>query len=112
MKPEDTSIRIGPHDVRVIFKTSLDGDNAESIVSGLFFPDDPRIELKTNLRHSRMAEVMMHETLHAIWSNTQFTEEKDEERAVSVLACSLTQLARDNPEFIKFWLSYAISRPS
>ena len=104
-----TSIRVGPHDVPVFYKPRLEDEDEGSVVSGLFFVEDFHIEIRQGLKGSRMAEVLMHEVLHAVHSNTRFTDDEDEERAVTILASALTQLAKDNPEFIRSWLAHAIS---
>lgn len=102
-------IRVGPHDIPIVYKPSLKLDDDE-FASGLFYcTGNYHIEIQQDLRGSRMAEVLLHEVLHAVWANTQFTAEKNEERAVSVLSSALTQLAKDNPDFIKSWLAHAVS---
>lgn len=105
-----SAVQIGPHRVPFVYKPEIDLEgNEDDIVSGCFFPEDYRIEIRQGLRGSRMAEVLLHEVLHVVFANTKFAPESDEERAVTVLASSLTQIARDNPEFINCWLAHARS---
>ena len=103
-----TSVKVGAHQVQVVYKSRLDGTDAEQVVNGSFDPDTYVIELRSGLAPSRMAEVMLHEVLHAVNDQTVFVEDEDEERVVTVLAAYLTKFAQDNPDFIRSWLHHAL----
>lgn len=98
---------VGAHRIPITYKRVLEGEDEENCISGLFFPDDFRIEIKEKLRSTRMAEIILHETLHAINATYGFVDQEQEERTVTTLAAALTKLAQDNPEFIQQWLHHA-----
>lgn len=101
-----SEVIVGPHRVPIVYKDRL-GDDDACVVDGLFVPDDFHIEIRSGLRGSRTAEVLLHEALHALNTSVAFASEEDEERVVTTLASSLTKLAQDNPNFIRAWLAHA-----
>jgi|TARA_R110000772_G_scaffold218902_1_gene329491 hypothetical protein len=89
------SIKVGPTDFSVEYvplNEELFGD---------FSYITSRIRIEENLKGPPLVDTVIHEVLHAIWKLGQLKDKKeDEERAVSVMATYLTQVLRDNPEFM------------
>ena len=102
-----SSVKVGAHKCPIVYKDSIEGDDTENLHCGMFYVEEFRIEIRSRMRNSRIAEVLIHEVLHAINATYGFIDQEEEERAVTPLAAALTKLAPDNPEFIQQWLHHA-----
>lgn len=60
------------------------------------------IRVRNDLNPGRKANVLLHEILHAAYNMGDLSDGCSEEKVVTVLANQLTQVWRDNPEFIRF----------
>ena len=60
------------------------------------------IRVRADLERRRKAEVLLHEVLHAAFSMGDLSGGDSEEKTVTVLGSQMTQVWRDNPEFIAF----------
>lgn len=60
------------------------------------------IRVRTDLAPSVRAEVLLHEVIHTAYYNAVLQKDDDEERVVETLGNQLTQIWRDNPEFVAF----------
>jgi hypothetical protein len=98
------SIRVGHRDISVNLATT---DNLEG-ANGDYLADKQRIRLGDWLMPQSMAEVLIHEVLHACWPNRWTLVGDVEETFVSALAPSLAGVMRDNPSLV-LWLSHALS---
>jgi hypothetical protein len=59
------------------------------------------IRIRTDLIPTVKAEVLMHEVLHAAY-HMGSADNADEEKLVSILGNQMTQIWRDNPDFVAF----------
>lgn len=95
-----TTIRVGHLDYRV-----EDWTPSEAYVNGRFGECDKHhlvIRVRADLPAQRKAEVLLHEVLHAAWEMGDLSDGCAEEKVVTVLANQMTQVWRDNPEFVSF----------
>jgi hypothetical protein len=69
---------------------------------GDFDPNTYRIRVREDLEPAKAANVLLHEVLHAAYTMGDLSDGCTEEKVVTVLANQLTQIWRDNPEFITF----------
>lgn len=60
------------------------------------------IRVRADLETKKKAEVLLHEVLHAAYDMGDLNDGSSEEKVVSVLGMQMTQVWRDNPEFIRF----------
>lgn len=64
---------------------------------------DNRIRIEKDLSGPPLVDTVLHEMLHAIWKAGQLKDKKEEEeRVVAVTATYLTQIFRDNPQFLNW----------
>ena len=66
------------------------------------------IRVREDLPPQLGAECLLHEVCHAVYDNGTLQDGDSEERVVSALARGLSQVWRDNPEFVLF-LSRSLS---
>ncbi len=100
-KDEQSTIRVGPYNYKVKQEDKIISEGTE--LFGIHSPSDNTIRVKNSLPPSRKAEVLMHETLHAMIQSAGLCEvlEGKEETVVENLGTTLVQFVRDNPEFLK-----------
>ena len=55
----------------------------------------------TEVEPLQKLDILLHELLHAVWSEYNLSEKPDEETAVNILSTGLTQVLYDNPELVK-----------
>lgn len=60
------------------------------------------IRVRTDFDPQYVAEVLLHEVLHAGYDMGGLKAEDDEERVVTVLTCQIMQIWRDNPDLVEF----------
>ena len=60
------------------------------------------IRVRADIPAQIKAEVLLHEILHCAWWVGAVEDKDDEERTVSVVANVMSQVWRDNPEFVAF----------
>ena len=58
----------------------------------------------------KAADTLLHETMHALYSEYKLEDADLEERTVGALALGLSGVFLDNPEFLR-WFSWAITQP-
>lgn len=69
---------------------------------GQYSPVEGLIRIDPANPPRRIAETLLHESLHAIWDHYHMQgDPAEEEQIVSVLATALIQIFRDNPEFLE-----------
>lgn len=102
-----TSVIVGPHRVPITYPKRIVEEQTDENLFGVFRNERPAIEVVSGMTPSRTAEILMHETLHALNMTSCFVDEELEERTITVLAAGLTKLAQDNPDFICSWLHHA-----
>lgn len=66
------------------------------------------IKVRTDPGPIEAANTLLHEILHACWTNLPGISGDQEEAAVSMLSDNMLQMWRDNPEIIRF-ISKAVS---
>ena len=95
------SIRIGAHDVSVHFSARPPGTGA----MGRYEPADQNIWVADDMPASQIAEITLHEALHAVVEGAGIVRCDDEitaERAVHLCAAGFTQIMRDNPDLVRW----------
>jgi hypothetical protein len=60
------------------------------------------IRVREDLNRDDKARILLHEILHAAWDMGNLADSDGEEKTVAVLANQLTQIWRDNPDFVAF----------
>ena len=90
-------IKIGPHEVKVVFKKSLH-DNGHDL-SGWSQPDKGIICLKYGIEKSRRAEIFLHECIH--YMDDIYALRLDEPRINVLTNAILTFIKRNNLDFRK-----------
>lgn|SRR5690606_18838680 len=61
-----------------------------------------KIEIRKDHAHSQVApEIILHEILHAVWSEFQLDPRKEEEY-ITTLGVGLTNVFKDNPKLLKY----------
>lgn len=68
-----------------------------------------RIRYNKALPPQAMAEVILHEVLHAIYSGWNVAEDDKEEAVVSKVAMGLSAVMRDNPRLVA-WVQEALGK--
>lgn len=94
------SIRVGYRDFTVEVWAKDVAEAKQRL--GEYDPSDGALRVKADLQPQLAAEVLLHETLHACYSTGCLDSSADEEKTVSILAVQLTQVWRDNPDFVAF----------
>lgn len=91
------SVRVGPHDIRF---NKLSPEEA-AVYNGTYY--EYGIQLASEFPSGSVAvEIVLHELLHAIFKIGGVTPKAGEEHVVSCIASFLAQIARDNPEFVRW----------
>ena len=60
------------------------------------------IRIREDLNRDDKARILLHEVLHAAYNMGDLSDGCTEEKVVTVLANQLTQIWRDNPDFVRF----------
>jgi hypothetical protein len=100
MLERPTSIRVGYRDYRVLQWQSLEAQASRRLGESDHLA--LLIRLHEGLQPTVAAEVLLHEVLHCCWYIGDLRDADDEERTVSVMANQMTQVWRDNPDFVAF----------
>jgi len=96
-----SSLRVGPYDITIAIVDELTGSYGE------FSPVEQEIRLLREYKTAALAvDTLLHEVLHAAWFAAALPK-KYEERTVSALAPTLTQILRDHPEVLE-WVRKAL----
>ena len=99
-------IRVGPHYVSFGVIEGVDAEKAH----GMWYPQEHMIRVEKEFPSgSRAAEVVLHEVIHAVFSNGCINPKHGEEHIVSMLGLGLIQIIRDNPGFVK-WLQATVTK--
>jgi len=74
---------------------------------GVCLYDHQRIYLSQNMKHHQASDTLLHEVLHAIWSESglDYIPDLNEETVVRTLATWLRLVLVDNPDFARFVLN-------
>lgn len=94
------SIRVGYRDYTVIDWQREDAEGAARFGEC----DKNRAIIKVCLDYgpAKSANTLLHEVLHAAYMAGRLNDKEPEEKVVSVLSDQLSQIWRDNPEFVAF----------
>ncbi len=100
------SVRIGPFDWKVENWPSQHACSANRLGECDFILTTIRI--RTDMPAARIAETLVHESLHAVWyvSGCRFAA-GDEEKIVSVMAMHWISVLRDNP-WLPGWIAACV----
>ena len=90
------SIRIAGYDVDIIQPTPR--EMAKNLRYGYFDADELTIAIDSSQTPVRLADVLIHEIMHAVSFFYNVYPEDDEERTVRTSATGFMQVLRDNPE--------------
>ena len=90
-------IKIGYSDYKII-------DNDDKKLDGQFIHTDKTITITPSLSSSDRLNILLHETLHGVWFHWGVGEtvraKNAEEAIITSIANGLTNVIRDNPEFL------------
>src|SRR5690348_5942109 len=93
------TLRIGPFDIDIGLLPTED----EAANFGNYENEKQKIGLRKEYSNARQeAEVLLHETIHAVWDIYQLRDVDKEERAVASISIGLAQVMRDNKEFMDY----------
>jgi hypothetical protein len=90
-------IRVGFRDFTVVEVKEFNGINF-----GACDVNQSTIHVCTAFDPLRIANTLIHESMHAAWDSARLGAREAEENAVTHLADQLTQIWRDNPDFVNF----------
>jgi hypothetical protein len=96
--PMPQRLRVGPFDYTVQSWPSREASAAERFGECDRFNNVIRV--RDDISEQRSAETMIHEILHAVWDTQGLGDNDAEERIVTCLALGLSQVIRDNPDFV------------
>lgn len=96
-----------PKSIRVGFRTFTveQWDSRKAVAASCYGECDKLngvIRVDTQFGPEKAANTLLHEVLHACWCIGYLDDEAKEEPVVGTLANQLTQVWRDNPEFVAF----------
>jgi hypothetical protein len=101
-------LRIGPVDVRIEVLDRLPDDDC-------WGSHDHRtllIQLDRTIPSKHYAvDIVLHETMHALYRTWHIDDKTEEEGTVSCLATGLTQVLRDNPQLLN-WIQRSLQDKS
>jgi hypothetical protein len=95
-----TSVRVGYADFTVIDWPYMEAISNDA--DGECHPQTRIIRIRSDLNPGRKACVLLHEILHAAYQMGDLSGGESEEKIVTVLAHQMTQVWRDNPDFVRF----------
>ncbi len=101
--PAPKKLKIGYVNVKVQFLNNMSKNDSYSLL-GLFHPDEG-IKIDASLTKGTLADVFLHECLHAIFHYFSIEEERPEEIQVGQMASLLTTFWSANPSTLKWWSS-------
>lgn len=81
-----------------------DSDPAHVDIFGMYSSSKERISYQETQAGAQLVNTMLHETLHAVWYTGGLQDQyphKEQEQIVTVMANGLTQVFRDNQEFVR-----------
>lgn len=96
--PMPQSVRVGPFDYRVQSWPSREASAADRFGECDRFNNVIRV--RDDISRQRSAETMIHEILHAVWDTQGLGDNETEERIVTCFGLGLSQVIRDNPDFV------------
>lgn len=103
-------LRIGPHRVRVKLIDDQTLNEEGDTLYGQWSTSEQLITInETCPTPSFAAEVMLHEIIHGIWANYDFSPEMSEEKSASVMAPALLQVMLDNAN-LRRWINQCLKR--
>ena len=99
-----SAIRVGPYDIKIVF---LPDDSDDY---GHFLASELELGIQRQFASGAVAvDTFLHEILHAVWWAAALPRKRcEEERAVSQIAPSLTQVFRDHPELLT-WMQKTLA---
>lgn len=90
------SVKIGYHDYQIVEWTSTEVELSDTW--GQCDKNDKIIYICTDTNPKTVADIFIHECLHAIWEYFALDDTQDEEKAVSVLSSGLVDMFVSNPK--------------
>lgn len=99
------SIKVGPYEFTLV-KDKWLGPIAQN--AGVTGTDVERIHIATGLSKGMERDTVLHEALHAVWTQTALDrkyDEEAEEEAIWQLSPRILALLRDNPELVEYLTS-------
>lgn len=91
-------IILGHREIEVLPLERREADAHEA--KGLYFPNYNKIRVDITKDTSDVAEILLHEVLHAIWEQMCLKEENvNEEEVISALSKGICLLIKQNPKF-------------
>lgn len=99
-------LKIGYHDYEVIEWTAFEVDLSGTW--GQCDKNEKKIYVCTETNSKSVADIFLHECMHAIWEYFNLDEEESEENAISRLSSGLIALFVDNPKTLE-WLTERIN---
>ena len=107
-RPE--SIRVGAFEYAVVTISELESLQQNNI--GYLNTNDFTIGIAEHIADPRRAEVVLHETFHAIFRGFGFELDHElEEKLVTLLGQGMLQVMRDNPQMVAWVYSLIGMRP-
>lgn len=107
--PLPTSLRVGPYEIEVrCSEAAIDHASAKSEVycDGASLTRKGWIAVRPSITESAKREVLLHEVMHAVWFVAgRRTDKIDDEAAVSILAPTLLDTLRRNPELTAYLMA-------
>lgn len=102
MQNPPTTIRIGAHDYDV--EPLPEEEAQQNQQYGDFSKWDETIRIRFNGSVWQIADTLIHEVLHALYYHYKISKKTGEEKTVSCLSSGITQVIRDNDDWV-LWLS-------
>lgn len=93
-------VRVGAWDYRI--EAFSFGDGADSGKFGTCSTNQKLIQIDLHWGAKRAAATLLHEIVHAVWSEWNMEKEDEEERIVRCVADGLSAVWRDNPEVMRW----------
>jgi len=95
-------VRVGNHDFDYLYGT-IEAD--DRYVYGRMNPRHTQILIDDSNAESQIRDTVLHETLHAIWSDApHILDSETEEQVVRALTPGLLSVMRENPKLVAYLL--------
>lgn len=91
-------IRIGYRNYELRDWDNLEGQAHQKF--GMCDTNNAKIYVDRNLSIEKRVNTTIHEMLHAVWKEMCLPDDDSEERIVESLANGITQIFKDNPDFV------------
>ena len=102
MLPVPPTVRVGPYTYSIVMDRVL-VHAVDSGANGTTSPELQRISVDPDRGRDAVAKTVLHEVLHAVWTNAGDRGDKvDEETAIRTLSAGLLGVLRDNPALVAY----------